>query len=31
MFALEAEEYLWAVLTESIEAKRFIEFVLRDV
>lgn len=31
MFALEAEKCLWAVLTQSIEAKRFINFVLRDV
>ena len=31
MFAFEAEANLWAVLIESIEARRFIDFVLKDV
>jgi hypothetical protein len=31
MFALEAEELMWDILTHTLEAKRFAKYVLKDL
>ena len=30
MFALEAEDYLWEILSETVEARRFVKYLLKD-